>query len=330
MALTAQQQSFIGVYGKIPHVVNRFFTRRIKKGKIPFITNMKTINFEELESFSKKAKILQREAEFPLIKLNGSKIQAVTPEVIKIAFPFESEDQLNREPGQPIYFNGKKVDNRTFERDRRIAGIKQAIETVSEEISAGIFLKGSYKSIDTQNEVTYTYPVATSVARATIEDWAIWFTKQINEFSKKRKVQVTEILVGENVFNDILKTYNATSNKIIPANARRVNTEDGQWELHLEVFGFDFTMIPQVTDTEGNPIDMSNSIMFYNELAFLPAYAGVRNVVNGVASMEAIDVLIRETSANEKTGLAETLGESAFCPMVINPTLVKQIKVTGL
>lgn len=328
--LTAQQQAFIGVYGKIPHVTNRFFTRRIKKGKIPYITNMKTINFEELESFSKKAKILQREAEFPLIKLNGSKIQAVTPEVIKIAFPFEPEDQLNREPGQPIYINGKKVDNRTFERDRRIAGIKQAIETVSEEISAGIFLKGSYKSIDTQNEVTYTYPVATSVARATIEDWAIWFTKQINEFSKKRKVQVTEILVGENVFNDILKTYNATSNKIIPANARRVNTEDGQWELHLEVFGFDFTMIPQVTDTEGNPIDMSNSIMFYNELAFLPAYAGVRNVVNGVASMEAIDVLIRETSANEKTGLAETLGESAFCPMVINPTLVKQIKVTGL
>lgn len=330
MALTEQQQAFAGVYGKIPHVVNRFFTRRIKKGKIPFITNMKTINFEELESFSKKAKILQREAEFPLIKLNGSKIQAVTPEVIKIAFPFEPEDQLNREPGQPIYLNGKKVDNRTFERDRRIAGIKQAIETVSEEISAGIFLKGSYKSIDTQNEVTYTYPVATSVARTTIEDWAIWFTKQINEFSKKRKVQVTEILVGENVFNDILKTYNATSNKIIPANARRVNTEDGQWELHLEVFGFDFTMIPQVTDTEGNPIDMSNSIMFYNELAFLPAYAGVRNVVNGVASMEAIDVLIRETSANEKTGLAETLGESAFCPMVINPTLVKQIKVTGL
>lgn len=330
MALTAQQQAFAGVYGKIPHVVNRFFTRRIKKGKIPFITNMKTINFEELESFSKKAKILQREAEFPLIKLNGSKIQAVTPEVIKIAFPFEPEDQLNREPGQPIYLNGKKVDNRTFERDRRIAGIKQAVETVSEEISAGIFLKGSYKSIDTQNEVTYTYPVATSVARATIEDWAIWFTKQINEFSKKRKVQVTEILVGENVFNDILKTYNATSNKVIPANARRVNTEDGQWELHLEVFGFDFTMIPQVTDTEGNPIDMSNSIMFYNELAFLPAYAGVRNVVNGVASMEAIDVLIRETSANEKTGLAETLGESAFCPMVINPTLIKQIKVTGL
>lgn len=330
MALTAQQQAFVGVYGKIPHVTNRFFTRRIKKGKIPYITNMKTINFEELESFSKKAKILQREAEFPLIKLNGSKIQAVTPEVIKIAFPFEPEDQLNREAGQPVYINGKKVDNRTFERDRRIAGIKQAIETVAEEISAGVFLKGSYKSTDTENEVTYTYPTATSIARTTIEDWAIWFTKQINEFSKKRKVQVTEILVGENIFNDILKTYNASSNKVIPANARRVNTEDGQWELHLEVFGFDFVMIPQVTDTEGNPIDMSNSIMFYNELAFLPAYAGVRNVVSSKASMEAIDILIRETSANEKTGLAETLGESAFCPIIINPTLIKQIKVTGL
>lgn len=330
MALTAQQQAFAGVYGKIPHVVNRFFTRRIKKGKIPFITNMKTINFEDLESFSKKAKILQREAEFPLIKLNGSKIQAVTPEVIKIAFPFEPEDQLNREPGQPIYLNGKKVDNRTFERDRRIAGIKQAIETVTEEISAGVFLKGRYKSVDTQNEVDYTYPGASSVAKSTIEDWGIWFTKQINEFSKERNVQVTEILIGETIFNDILKTYNATSNKIIPASARRVETKDGQWELHLEVFGFDFVMIPQVNDTEGNPIDMSKTIMFYNELAFLPAYAGVRNVVNGVASMEAIDVLIRETSANEKTGMAETLGESAYCPIVINPTLIKQIKITGI
>lgn len=330
MALTAQQQAFAGVYGKIPHVVNRFFTRRIKKGKIPFITNMKTINFEDLESFSKKAKILQREAEFPLIKLNGSKIQAVTPEVIKIAFPFEPEDQLNREPGQPIYLNGKKVDNRTFERDRRIAGIKQAIETVTEEISAGVFLKGRYKSVDTQNEVDYTYPGASSVAKSTIEDWGIWFTKQINEFSKERNVQVTEILIGETIFNDILKTYNATSNKIIPASARRVETKDGQWELHLEVFGFDFVMIPQVNDTEGNPIDMSKTIMFYNELAFLPAYAGVRNVVNGAASMEAIDVLIRETSANEKTGMAETLGESAYCPIVINPTLIKQIKITGI
>lgn len=330
MALTTQQESFIGVFGKIPHVVNRFFTRRIKKGKIPFITNMKTINFEELESFSKKAKILQRGAEFPLVKLNGSKIQSVTPEVIKTAFPFEPEDQLNREPGQPLFINGQRVDNRTYERDRRIAGIKQAIETVAEEISAGVFLKGKYKSVDTKNEVAYIYPAATSVARTSIEEWSIWFTKQVNEFSKDKKMQVTEILVGENVFNDILKTYNASSNKVIPANARRVTTEDGQWELHLEVFGFDFVMIPYVTDTEGNQIDMSDSIMFYNELAFLPTYAGLINVVGGRSSMEAIDVLIRETSADEKTGLAETLGESAYCPIVVNPTLIKQIKVTGL
>lgn len=330
MALTVQQQAFIGVYGKIPHVVNRFFTRRIKKGKIPFVTNMKTINFEDLESFSKKAKILQRGAEFPLIKLNGSKIQSVTPEVIKTAFPFEPEDQLNREPGQPIYINGQKVDNRTFESDRRIAGIKQAIETVTEEISAGVFLKGSYKSGDTENEVTYAYPSTISVARTAIKDWATWTTKQVNEFSKDRKVQVTEILVGENVFHDILETYNASSNKVIPANARRVVTEDGQWELHLEVFGFDYVMIPQATDTEGNIIDMSDSFMFYNELAYLPTFAGVINVVNGKSTMEAIDILIRETSANEKTGLAETLGESAYCPIVVNPTLIKQVKVTGL
>ena len=66
MALTKQQEAFIGVYGKLPHVVNRFFTRRIKKGKIPFVTNMQTIVFEEVEKFVRKAKILQRGAEFPI------------------------------------------------------------------------------------------------------------------------------------------------------------------------------------------------------------------------------------------------------------------------
>ena len=46
--------------------------------------------------------------------------------------------------------------------------------------------------------------------------------------------------------------------------------------------------------------------------------------------MEAIDVLIRETSANQKTGEAETLGESGYCPIVVNPSLVKIIDVQDL
>lgn len=330
MALTAQQEVFIGVYGKIPHVVNRFFTRRIKKGKIPFITNTKTINFEELENWVRKAKILQREAEFPVAKLNGSSIKAVVPEVIKDSFPFSADDQLNRQAGQVTYINGRKVDNSTYERDRRIAGLKQSIETTQEEIAAGVFLKGTYKSPDTLNEVTYTYPAPVSIAKTGIKDWAIWITKKVNEFTKNRKVQVTEILVGEKVFEDILTSYNASSNKVIPATAERISTEDGQWELHLKVFGFDFVMIPQASDTEGNAIDMSDKIMFYNDLAFLPAYAGVVNVVNGNSMLEAIDVLIRELPANPKTGIAETLGESAYCPIIVNPSLIAQYKVTGL
>jgi|GEM_PF-5238468 len=330
MALTQEQITFIGVYNEIPHVVNRFFTRRIKNGKIPFITNMETISFEEVKKQLKKAKILKREEEFPVAKTGGSVVKAVTPEVIKESMICLPTDQINREPGEATYINGRVVDKRTYERDRRIAAIKQSIEIVTEEISAGVFLKGKYKSPDTTNETEFTYPTPESVTRASIKEWAIWFTKKINDFSKDKKVQVTEILVGENVFNDILATYNASSNKVIPASAKRVKTEDEQWELHLEAFGFDFVMTPQATDTEGNAIDTKDSIMLYNTQAFLPAYAGVVNVVGEEATMEAIDVLIRETPADKKTGIKETLGESAYCPIITNPTLIKTYKVTGL
>lgn len=331
MALTQEQEAMVGVYGQVPHVVNRFFTRRIKKGKIPFLTNMQTINFEVVEDFARKAKILQRGAEFPKAKLNGSAIKAVTPEVIKDSFPFFATDELNRQAGMPVYVNGKKVDNRTYERDRRIAGLKQSIETVQEEISAGVFLKGTYKSPDTKNEVKYTFPSEKTIAKTAVgDDWAIWLTKQVNEFTKNRKVSVSEILVGEKIFNDLVKSYNAISNQIVPASVKRVQTEDGDFELHFNPFGFDLVMIPQVTDTEGNSIDFSDKIVFYNDLAYLPAYAGVTNVVNGIASFEAIDVLVRETSADQKTGEAETLGESAYCPLVVNPSLVKVVKITGL
>lgn len=331
MALTQEQEAMVGVYGQVPHVVNRFFTRRIKKGKIPFLTNMQTINFEVVEEFARKAKILQRGAEFPKAKLNGSAIKAVTPEVIKDSFPFFATDELNRQAGMPVYVNGKKVDNRTYERDRRIAGLKQSIETVQEEISAGVFLKGTYKSPDTGNEVKYTFATEKQIAKTAVgDDWAIWLTKQVNEFTKNRKVSVSEILVGEKIFNDIVKSYNAISNQIVPASVKRVQTEDGDFELHFNAFGFDLVMIPQISDTEGKAIDFSDKIMFYNDLAYLPAYAGVTNVVNGIASFEAIDVLVRETSADQKTGEAETLGESAYCPLVVNPSLVKIVKITGL
>lgn len=331
MALTQQQIAMVGVYGELPNTVTNFFTRRIKRGKIPFITNMTTISFEEIEKFSKKAKILQRGAEFPTAKLNGSIIKAVTPEVIKSSIPFYPEDQLNRQAGQQIYVNGKAVDNSTYERDRRIAGIKQSIETVKEEISAGIMLKGAYKSPDTNNEVKFTsFPAGETVAKTKIENYGIWITQKINEFSKENKVQVSEILVGEAVFYDIIKAYNTISNNIMPATPKRVLTEDGQYELQVEVFGYTFVLIPPTTDSEGVEIDTKNYVMIYNDLAFLPAYAGVVNVNNGRAEMEATDILIRETSANEKTGEAETLGESAYCPIIPNPSLVKIFKITGV
>lgn len=330
MALTQQQIAMIGVYGELPNVVTNFFTRRIMRGKIPYITNLTTISFEVLSEYARKAKILQRDAEFPAVKLAGSVIKAVSPEIIKESVPFLATDQLNRQAGQPIYINGKKVDNKKYEQDRRIATIKNSIQTTQEEISASIMLKGSYKSVDTKNEVKFTYPSEKSVAVSEIKDWSIWTAKQANEFSKTGKLQPTEVLVGEKVFNRILSDYNKSSNRVIPATANKVMTEDGQWELSLTVNGFTYVMTPNATDTEGKLIDFSDKMMMYHDLAFLPAFCGLVNVVNKVADLEAIDVLIRETSANEKTGAAETLGESAYCPLIVNPGLIKVFKFTGL
>ena len=331
MALTQQQIAMIGVYGELPNSVTNFFTRRISRGVIPFITNMKTISFEEVEKFAKNAKILQRGAEFPTTKLNGSVIKAVTPEVIKSSIPFYADDQLNRQAGQAIYINGKPVDNKTYERDRRISSIKMSIETVKEEISAGIMLKGNYKSPDTKNKVEFTsFPTGTSVTKTNIKNWGIFTTQKINEFNKNNKAQVSEILVGEDVFFNIIKEHNNQSNVMFPATPKRVQTQDGQFELQVEAFGFTYILIPTTTDTEGKIINTKNYFMLYNDLAFLPTYAGVVNVNNGVATMEAIDVLIRETSANEKTGEAETLGESAYCPVIPNPSLINLYKITGL
>ncbi|MGL5950233.1 MAG: hypothetical protein ACRCZH_02275 [Cetobacterium sp.] len=330
MALNTQQEAWIGIYGRLPNNVNRFFTRRISKGKIPFVTNAQTIVYEEIKKHAHKAKILQRGEEFPTAKLNGSIVKSVTPEVLKDSVPFFAEDTLNKQPGQQIYVNGVKVDNASYERDRRIGSLKTSIVTTTEEISSSVFLEGKYKSADTGNTVEYTAYPTEEVTKADIKDWAIWTTQRTNDFLKTNKAKVDEILVGEDVFYAIIENYNKPSNKIIPATPKRVLTEDGDFELQVEMFGNVYTMIPPATNALGESIDTANWVMFINNLAHLPAYAGVVNVQGGKATMEAIDVLIRETSPDEKTGGQETLAESAYCPIVVNPNLIKIYKVTEL
>lgn len=328
--LTQQQIAMAGVFNTMPNTVTSFYTRRILRGKVPFITNMTTISFESIKDYARKARILQRGAEFPIAKLNGSELKAVTPEVIKESVPFYAYDQLNRQAGTPIYINGKQVDNRTYERDRRIATIKNSIQTTMEEISAGILCKGAYKSADTGNEIKFTYPSDTSVTYTDIKEWSTWLISKVNEFSKVAKMQPSEILAGEKVFNKILADYNAMPHKVTNITTEKVKNEDGQWELRILLNGIPVTLAPNPTDTEGKSIDISEKIIMYHDLAFLPAYAGLVNVVNGQSTMEAIDVLLRETKANEETGEAKTLGESAYCPLIVAPKLIKVFKITSM
>ncbi|MGL4977000.1 MAG: hypothetical protein ACRC5G_03200 [Cetobacterium sp.] len=330
MALNAQQIAWLGVYGDLPTTVTQFFVRRIARGKIPYIVNTKSIDYEEVKNHVVKAKILKRGEKFPVSKLNGSIIKGVTPEVIKDSIPFTPYDALNRLPGQEIYINGRKVDHKKYEEDKRIASLKVSVPVVQEEIAAGVFLEGKYVSPDTGNEVTYTQYPTENVAVTDVKEWGIWTTEMVNKFTTETKVRVDEILVGKDVFYKMITEYNKTSNKVIVASPTRVQTPDGDYELHLNVFGFNFVMIPGATDTQGNAIDTSNWFQLRNDGAVIPAFAGVVNVDKGVSTMEAADLIIRETPADAETGEAKTLAESAYCPIVVNPNIVKTYKITGL
>lgn len=330
MALNAQQIAWLGIYNDLPMTVTTFFLRRIARGKIPYVVNTKSIDYEEVKKHAIKAKILKRGEKFPTSRLNGSVIKGVTPEVIKDSIPFTPYDALNRLPGQEVYINGKKVDHKKYEEDKRIASLKVSVPVVQEEIAAGVFLEGKYVSPDTGNEVTYTAYPNESVAVADIKEWGIWTTTKINEFITENKVRVDEILVGKDVFYKILTDYNKSSNKVITATPKRVQTQDGDYELHLDVFGFNYVMIPDTTDTQGKAIDTANWFQLRNDAAVIPAFAGVVNVVNGQSTLEAADLIIRETPADPETGEAKTLAESAYCPIVVNPNIVKTYKVTGL
>ncbi|MGL5970423.1 MAG: hypothetical protein ACRC0F_07745 [Cetobacterium sp.] len=330
MALNTQQIAWLGVYGDLPTTVTQFFVRRIARGKIPYIVNTKSIDYEEVKNHVVKAKILKRGEKFPVSKLNGSIIKGVTPEVIKDSIPFTPYDALNRLPGQGVYINGRIVDNKKYEEDKRIASLKVSVPVVQEEIAAGVFLEGKYVSPDTGNEVSYTAYPSEDVAVAEIKEWGIWTTEIINKFTTETKVRVDEILVGKDVFYKMITDYNKTSNKVVVASPTRVQTPDGDFELHLNVFGFNFVLIPGATDTQGNPINTSNWFQLRNDGAVIPAFAGVVNVDKGISTMEAADLIIRETPADPETGEAKTLAESAYCPIVVNPNIVKTYKITGL
>lgn len=329
MALTRQQEAFLQVYNEMPAVVFMFFYRRIMKGTIPFMTNSETINYDVVKDKAVKAKILRRGDQFPVVTSRGFKRDAVTPEVLKESVPFFPEDQLKMTPGS-VYIGGVKIDNRKYQEDKRLEIIKQSLSTTQEEIAASVFLQGKYTSPDTNNTVTYTgFPTGSSVAFTDIKDFTVWFTTIKNAFLKAGKQMPSEVLVGQKVFEAIINKYNSNNSNAIKITTSSIMTPDGE-EMHANIGGHNIVMMPQGTDASGATIDNSTWVMLYHDNAYQPAFAGVRNVVSGTAMLEATDVLIRETAANEETAEAKTLGESAYCPVVTNLNLIKLYKLTGI
>lgn len=329
MALTRQQEAFLKVYNEMPAVIFKFFYRRIAKGTIPFMTNAKTINYDVVKDKAIKAKILRRGDKFPVATTRGFKRDSVTPEVLKESVPFDADDQLDMTPGS-VYIGGVKIDGRKYQEDKRLEIIKQSISTTMEEIATSVFLKGTYISPDTKNKVTYAgFPTGVNVPKTNIKNWGVWLTSIKNAYLKAGKQMPSETLIGELIFTSIIADFNANPSNAVKVVPTSVMTPDGE-ELHVNVYGHNLVMMPRGTDTAGAEIDNSNWVMLYHNNAYQPAFAGVKNVVNGKSSMESIDVLIRETSADEETGEAKTLGESAYCPVVTNLNLIKLYKVTGL
>lgn len=330
--INTQQIAWSGIYNLIKPTIRKYFFKKINAGTSPYMTNMESIAYDEVEKTARQAHILRREDKFPVVQLNGSATRAVKPEVLKDSIPFSAADQTVVQPRNLTLYKGNVVDYRTYERDARLEKLRNSIDAAQEAIATDVFLTGKYKSKQTGDTVTYTFPSTTSITAATdFTNPVMWFSDMQNTFNDDSKLTIGHMLVGQKVFEYIIDKYNVRSNQV--EGQTRIRSEkdsDGFINMYIDLFGYTIELLPNGYGVDEKKIDTSKLIYIYNDAAFLPAYAGVTNVTGGKASREIADVLIRETQADEETGYAKTLAESAYCPIVVYPKAIKIFKVTDL
>lgn len=330
--INKHKTQFMGIYRQANPFVSNFFGSKIAQGGNEYITALERIAFEDVAIFLSPAKIVRREDVHPVAKLNGSKIEAIEPEIIKQSMPIKPSDSILREKGQSILVNGVAVSSLQYVMDEMIFKIKKSIEITKERMSTEMFLTGKYTSVTTGNSIEYDMAAAANVAATdAVGSFEKWITKARTEFYKKAGVYPTEIFIGVDVFTALFDKFNPISNQV--NGGARVSSQklvDGTEVMTMNVFGLNLTVFPAALDLKGGEIDTDKMIYFYHPDAFLPAYAGVVEIVNGLGKNIAAKEIIRTTLADQHTGIAEMLGESAYSPMLIGKNLVKKYNVTGL
>lgn len=330
--INQQKIGFMGIYRQANPFVSNFYTSKIAQSGNEYITALERIAYEDVALYLSAADIVRREDVHPVGRLNGSKVPSIEPEMIKHSIPIKPSDSIMREFGTSILINGVPISSLQYTLDQMIFKIKKSIEITKERASTEMFLTGKYLSPKTGNSIEYPMAAATAVAHTVaIDKFEKWITDARTTFYKKAGVYPTETFIGIDVFSALFDRFDPISNQI--NGGARVRSEkliDGTETMVMDIFGMKLTVFPAALDLKGAEIPTGKLVYLYHPDAFLPAYVGVVDIVNGLGVNIASKEMIRTTAADQFTGRAHMLGESGYSPMLIGKDLIKKYEVTGL
>ncbi|MBN1469535.1 MAG: hypothetical protein JXM74_04675 [Fusobacteriaceae bacterium] len=327
--ITKEQISFLEVFQIAPVAAQNFYTTLLATGVSPYTTITDTIAYDEVEKVMAEAKILPRGAKFPIGKQEGKIRKATTPDIIKSSIPFGSADGLEDIKGS-IVIGGKPVDRKDKKRNERIQKIKLGITQSTEAIATEMFFNQTY-SPEQGKPIKFTS--ATAIAKeyksTNTERFEDFARVQEQKYQQKNYMYPTHRFIGADIFNQLIANEESKNS---PVSITQIGVEMiGNTEVQFLIKnGKKFYVLPSGVDAKGKAISTDGLFILYNNNAIIPGYVGLNNVVGGIASREEADVLIRETTADEETGDAKTLGESGYIPILVNPGMIWKHTITGV
>jgi len=327
--MTGEQISYLEIYQIAPVAAQKFYFALLGTGVSPYTTITDTIAYDEVQKVLAEAKILPRGAKFPIGKQDGKIRKAVSPDVIKSSIPFGSADGLQDVVGT-VVINGKPIDRKDKNRNDRIQKIKLGITQSQEAISAEMFFNQTY-SPEQGSVIKFTSAkaIAKAFAAGNTERFEDYVRTQEEEYQTENALYPSHRFIGYDIFNQWITNEEAKNS---PITVSQIGVEKlGDTEIQYIIKGGKkFHVLPSARDAKGKQISTDGLFILYNNNAIIPGYAGLNNVINGKGVMEEADLIIRELSADEETGYAKTLGESAYIPILVNPKMIWKHKITGV
>lgn len=327
--LTELQKKMIGVFSIAPLAARTFWTDLVMASNFSYMTSGESISYDEVEKNVRRAKLLPRGTEYPVGKVDGFVRKSFSPDMIKDSIPFRpSAAQHGTLPGQTI-INGKIVDNSEASRNMRIAQLKASLFEGKEIISGEMILNQTY-SPEYGSQIEFTPTIDTNIDGSTVSSFAVFLNDAKDEYQKNTKAYPTHVFAGSNLFAKLIKIAKILGTASLYEAKLTAKSSDNGVATAIKIGGETIFKAPSAMDSKGNQIEFKDSLFLYNTNAIVPGHVGITNVIKGVATLIEATELIRETSANEKTGDAETLAESGYAPILVNPKLIKKYTFTNI